>query len=78
MDLLDLLLLYGYINFILIYIKKHCFCVKNHLQFLGCVRKQQYLCNVNETKRMSRDVRNKIDSIENLRDIIGIRPKGKR
>ncbi|EFA91532.1 hypothetical protein HMPREF0650_2427 [Hoylesella buccalis ATCC 35310] len=77
-DLLGLLLLYGYINFILIYIKKHCFCVKNHLLFLGCVRKQQYLCIVNETKRMSGDVRNKIDSIENLRDIIGIRPKGKR
>ena len=54
------------------------FLCKNYLLFLGCVRKQQYLCNVNETKRMSGDVRNKIDSIENLRDIIGIRPKGKR
>ena len=33
-DLLDLLLLYGYINFILIYIKKHCFCVKTTYSFL--------------------------------------------
>ncbi len=33
-DLLDLLLLYGYINFILIYIKKHCFCVKTTCCFL--------------------------------------------
>ena len=54
------------------------FLCKNHLPFLGCVRKQQYLCNVNETKRMSGDIRNEIDSIKNLKDIIGIRPKGKR
>lgn len=33
-DLLGLLLLYGYVNFILIYIKKHCFCVKTTCSFL--------------------------------------------
>lgn len=33
-DLLGLLSLYGYIIFILIYIKKHCFCVKTTCCFL--------------------------------------------